>query len=363
MKRSLLTAFLVGTLGFVGAGCGGGDNSTDGGAKTSNDVTADQVSGDVHGYVANSLVLPTGAKDKAIDLNGDGVVDNQLGNVIGTLAGAGLDTQGSVDKSVASGGVVLLVNVQTTDLAKSDAVGATVYIGQKLEETCTGDADAGTEDCTGGPDFSGMGSFAVDSSQAPAAFYGKLAGNKFASNSPITTTHPVTITLKIPLVEGGDPLPLIINGARLSFTTGTDDASGKAGLLDGQINGSVKNSDIQQQVIPAVVSLLNNMIDKDPEGSTAKQVLSIFDTGNCTNADNSMATAGDGKIDVCEVSTNSLIGNVLSPDVKIYNDKGDYAPYNKKCKAQPKDATDVQCDSMSLGVGFTAVAATITGAN
>lgn len=360
MKRSLLMAFLMGTLGLVGVGCGGGDGGSDGGTPNNgSDVTADQVTGDTHGYVANSLVLPTGNKDKAIDLNGDGRVDNQLGNVIATLSSAGLDTQGGVDKSIEDGDVVLLFNVQTPDLTKADAVGVSVYIGEKVPQNCTSDtadggaADGGAENCTGGPDFSGMGAFTVDNSQAKAAFYGKLNANKFTSNNPVTTTHPVSMTLKVALVSGGDPLPLVINGARLSFTTGTDDASGKDGLLDGQINGSVKISDINDHIIPAVVSLLNDMVEKDPSGSTATQVLGIFDTGDCTNGDGTMATAGDNKIDVCEVATNSLIGNVLSPDVQIYDANGNYAP--SKDNKTP--------DSMSVGIGFTAVAATINGAN
>jgi len=54
--------------------------------------------------------------------------------------------------------------------------------------------------------------------------------------------------------------------------------------------------------------------------------------------------ANDGKIDTCEVQGNSIIMAVLAPDVKIYDANGNYAP----------TATGTK-DSLSLGIGFTAV--------
>ena len=42
-------------------------------------------------YVVNHLTLPQSKADFAIDLNGDGKPDNQLGNIIGALTGVGFD--------------------------------------------------------------------------------------------------------------------------------------------------------------------------------------------------------------------------------------------------------------------------------
>src|SRR5437016_1363033 len=69
-------------------------------------------------FVANKVFVPTNntqARDFGLDLNGDGTVDNQLGMVLGTLSGMGFDIQGTIDKAVAEGNVILLVDFQTKD--------------------------------------------------------------------------------------------------------------------------------------------------------------------------------------------------------------------------------------------------------
>ena len=45
-----------------------------------------------------------------LDLNGDGKIDNQLGNIIGALTANNLDTQGGVDTAICEGQVVLLMD-------------------------------------------------------------------------------------------------------------------------------------------------------------------------------------------------------------------------------------------------------------
>jgi hypothetical protein len=60
------------------------------------------------------------------------------------------------------------------------------------------------------------------------------------------------------------------------------------------------------------------------------------------------AKKGDGKIDLCEVSTNSIIVNALDPDVQMFSDDGlTYHP----------SSDNTHRDSLSLGVAFTAVKA------
>ena len=56
---------------------------------------------------------------------------------------------------------------------------------------------------------------------------------------------------------------------------------------------------------------------------------------------------GDLIIDVCEVSENSIIQNVLAPDLQSYDANGNYAPQRLAMKK----------DSLSIGLGFTAVRA------
>jgi hypothetical protein len=147
------------------------------------------------------------------------------------------------------------------------------------------------------------------------------------------------------LAAGVPPTMVPMNGVHIQFThTGN-------GLVAGQIQGSVKKTDIDTKVVPALAQLLTRQVAANPNSSSTQQLLAIFDTGGdngmCTNPDGSIAKMGDGKIDTCEVAENSIIKNVLAPDVDIYDANGNYAP-NK---------ANTSRDSLSIGVGFTAVPA------
>jgi hypothetical protein len=273
----------------------------------------------------------------ALDLNGDGKADNHLGDIISALIGENLNVQDAIDKAVAGGSVILLMSVQASDLSTADMVGLTAYVGNAQMM----------------PDFSGMGMFTVDTSQTPAAFFGKIAGGKFSSNNPVTTTHPVTVVLNLPLISGANPLPLTLNGAHIQANVTA------TGLMNGQLNGSIKNSDVQTSIIPTVAQLLSQQVagcigavdmagagDGGKNCGTAMTIDGIFDTGGCSD-NGVMAVAKDGIISVCEVAGNMLITNVLSPDVQIFDSSGNYKP-NKMNTTK---------DSISLGLGFSAVGA------
>jgi hypothetical protein len=330
MKRTACFA-LIAAL----AGCGGSMSNPDAGSP---DVTT--AMGNFSYFVVNSLLVPADHTQDAIDLNGDGRPDNHLGDIINALSSQNLDVQTAINMSVGSGDVILLVSLQATDLTSANNVGMTVYLGNKQMN----------------PDFtSGMGMFTVDSSQSPANFFGKIASGKFSSNNPVTTTHPVTVSIKLPLVQGVAPLALQLNGAHIQ---GDVSASG---IMNGQLNGSIKSSDVQNNIIPAVATLLTQKVagcvgpvdlamasgDGGMSCSTAMTIDGIFDTGGCTDSNGTMAMAKDGIITVCEVAGNSLIMNVLAPDVQIFDSSGNYAP-NK---------ANAMKDSISLGLGFTAVGA------
>ena len=341
MNRTIAALGILGTMGIgitTFVACGQDTTTPDPG---STEVKASDVKGTTMAkFAVNKLVLPTQRSDFAIDLNGDNHPDNQLGNIIGALTAQNLDAQGGVDKSVTEGSVSILAQVQTADatLKTDPAVGVTLYVGKGFTGMVQ-ENDAGVATgCTGCPDYSGMGMFTIDAAQPTSVFLGKLSGGKFTSNNPVTTKNPIAITLKLALISGGAPVSLIVNGAHLQFTATSD---GK--LTDGQLHGSIKNSDVQGQIIPGVAMLLSQQVAKDNcMGGTSKQIASIFDTGMCGSA-----KAGDCKIDACEVAGNSIIMNVLAPDVQIYSDAAStvYAP-NK---------LNTTRDSLSLGIGFTAV--------
>jgi len=158
----------------------------------------------------------------------------------------------------------------------------------------------------------------------------------------------VTAHVMIPLFG---PVPVDLVGARITYVrSGT-------GAIMGQLNGAIRNSDVQAKVIPNVADALNQKITSDPSSSTTMQLLSIFDTGGkadpacvagtCKNPDGSCAVKGDNVISICEVSTDGLIQNVLAPDVQMFDAAGNYHP----------NPNNTNKDSLSVAFGFTAVRA------
>ena len=61
----------------------------------------------------------------------------------------------------------------------------------------------------------------------------------------------------LPRVAGQAPVPIILQGAHLQFThSGT-------GLMSGELQGGIKSSDEQSNIVPAVASLLTNKHKND----------------------------------------------------------------------------------------------------
>ena len=287
-------------------------------------------------YVWNALTLPTQRSEFAFDLNGDGRVDNQLGNIEGALIGQALPEQADATQSVTSGQSLTLVDEHAADLTTADCAASDL-------ETATAMAS---------PDFSGTGHFTVDSSAQAGHFAGPIFAGEFSSQpSPSVATTPVDVTLNLPLLGAVTRVDVV--GAHVQYTRGAD---GK--VTGGQLNGAIRNSEVQAKLVPNVAVSLTAEVQANPGSSTSMQILAIFDTGGkadascsagtCKNPDGSCAVTHDNKIDTCEVGTSGLIQNVLAPDVQMFDAAGNYHPN--------KDNTNK--DSLSIGVGFTAVPAT-----
>jgi hypothetical protein len=296
-------------------------------------------------YVANSLTLPSGRDKFAFDLNGDQTLDNQLGGILGALAAQIPNLQMTVDDAVKSGSVIILMEETSKDATfrNDSATGVIVAKGSTVTA----------------PVFDGSGNFTVDPAFASinALFKGKIVAGKYTSNNPAVTTSPVSLTLDVPLIQGQAPLELNIVGGRITFT------SDSGQLMSGQINGAVRASDVRQKIVPLAANLLTTNVASDPMAmkSSTQQILSIFDkggtpdpacNGTCKNDAGDRvgqcAVSGDKIIDECEVATNSLLQNALAPDVQLFSDDGSTYHPNPDNKHK---------DSLSLGLGFTAVGA------
>jgi hypothetical protein len=137
-------------------------------------------------------------------------------------------------------------------------------------------------------------------------FVAALSGGSFTSPSPATTANPVSLDVELAFGTSNVTLPVL--NARLSFGT---DASGN--IQFGQINGSIPHSDIVNTFEPAIAALCNTSIQSDPSSNTAISCKSLFDTG-CNGFP---GYAGDGQIELCEITENLLIQALLAPDVHV----------------------------------------------
>jgi hypothetical protein len=276
-------------------------------------------------FVSVHIALPASRTDFAIDLNGDGKLDNALGNVIGALQAQALDPQSVLDQANRNGQGLFLLGEFTTDGTTSDTTCVvTRYLNALAQPN---------------PDFSGAGQFTADPKLPSDVFGGTLVGGVFSwPTVPSVAVPSLPITLQLPLLGPGlVPLPLVGASLRYSHT--------KSGLTGGVLTGAVRQSDMQSTVIPALAAQLDQLVSATPCDLTCQQNEAIFDVGGCTNADGTMAQARDHRIDVCEVADNSIIKNVLAPDVQLFDASGAYRP-------NPQNTNK---DSFSVGVGFTAV--------
>jgi hypothetical protein len=274
--------------------CGGGGSST---------VVPE---GMHYHYVVDKALIPTNnnqARQYGLDLNGDGVVDNQLGMVLSTLGTMGFDIQTPVTTAVANGSIILLADVQTKDFASASAAGLSVYLGDKA--TAMPAPCANAQDVTCGLHLKGTGTFTLAaSSPTNALVSGPIVGGTF-------TGGPGNITLQIALT-GGAPIQLALIGARAKMT-----GISATGIVSGTIGGALSQDDLNTKVIPAIQVQLADVITRDctttiaPDcgckaSSTGKTLIGLFDT-----------TPKDCKVTVEEIQNNNLIKSLLAPDVTI----------------------------------------------
>ncbi|MFT3692632.1 MAG: hypothetical protein QM831_05795 [Kofleriaceae bacterium] len=265
----------------------------------------------------NKVDVPTNnqqSTEYGLDLDGKAPVDNQLGMVLSQLASpslGGFDIQGTINKAVLDGSIILLADVQTSDatFASDSATGLSVYLGQNpMPAACnTGEmADCTGDTCTGcGHQLSPSGgSFDVMAGNSDLALAGKIVGGTFNGG-------PGNLTIQIAL--SGAPIELDLIGARVKASQMSAATIGSMIL-----GGALSQDDINNKVIPAVVTQLQPTIARDctmlnnpPDcgcaaSSTGKTILGIFDKNPV-----------DCMITQDEVVNNAVVSSLLAPDVTI----------------------------------------------
>jgi hypothetical protein len=303
--RPLLLAAALVPMSLVA--CGGGDE------------VITPVGAHYH-FVVNKAFVPTNnneSREYGLDLNNDGTPDNQLGMVLGTLAGMGFDIQATIDTAVLEGSIILLTDIQTSDATfmSNAATGMSVYLGSNPQPAACMTSEtvvcttATPAVCTGcGHHIAPTGGMFDVTANQDIALAGKIIGGTF-------TGGPGDLTIQIAL-GGTTAIQLNLIGARAK-------ASGisTAGITGLVLAGALSQDDINNKVIPAVVTQLAPTIARDctmltsppgcgcADGTTGKTIIGLFDTNM------------DCMVTAAEVMSNSLIMSLLAPDVTINGTK------------------------------------------
>lgn len=249
-------------------------------------------------FVEDHATLPktsNEARASALDLDGNGTVDNQFGMVIAAFYGQGFDLPAVDQKAVDTGKIITLLDV--TDTSVASFVGAT-----PMPPACSSSADTVCRH-----HLSGTATFTVD----PAA----------PTNPPLTgTTTTGVLTagpghLAVQLAWGPtSTTTLQLIGARVKLAQVSPTGIGSA-----IIAGGISQTEIDTKLIPLMQQSYMAQVTTDcanlqappgcgcTSGSTGATLISLFDANH------------DCSITVDEVRTNSLIQSLLATDITVEN--------------------------------------------
>lgn len=307
------------TVSLGAAACGGGGDDDD------DDVV--DPAGTHYQYVLDELLMPTTATEAnayGLNLDGDeqGRPDNALGQIFATLAAQGnVDVQAGMDARIASGEILDLADVQAESLTTATNVRMRLFLGED------GDVPPNPAD-----NFSGSELFAI---RADSPTDSQVDGL-------VVTGHirlgPGNLTVEL-VGFAGEPLVVPLIGARVEGDITAD------GIVNGKLGGGIPEQELDSLILPSVVDGLQSTVDAEcagappnccPSGSNGETLLDLFDENQ------------DCEITLAELLDNSLISSLLAPDVDLLDSTNGnvFSP-----------RTDGIKDSLSLGVGFTAVGA------
>ena len=231
-------------------------------APASDDVVG-PFTGARHRFVIDRFELPhTSSEARAVgdDLDGDQIVDNQLGLVISTLAGQD-NVTAHADDMIAAGALSSVVELQADDLTTDDRVGVWYY---------GADGDGAT----------------------PVG--GELVDGVFTSNRTRSSRALGAALLRLPVFADADPATIELVAMQLALTP-----DGRGGY-DGVVHGGFRGPDAMTAAHEGIVQ----MFDARPQDH--RVFWSIVDRDR------------DGEVTRAELDAdNSLMRAMLTPDVRL----------------------------------------------
>jgi hypothetical protein len=297
LLATLLLATLLLATGAPGCGDQGGPAGLDPGDPA---VDATEVALQ---SVVKQFRVPRKLSDYALDLDGDGSVDNKLGQVANAIAQAapGMDWATSLEQhfasGIASGSYLALVRVygKSTALTTQPVAGVQVDLGK--------DRDGDPSD-----NFSGAEELGLWPSSPGTKIGGSIAAGALRAGPG---------ELVVPLIGGSELLLVNLKLARVSGKVSP------SGIVEGRLAGAIGRQEMESKLMPAFAAYFTESYQKtitDPKSKSMVRLLFDFDK--------------NGVISASELEA-SIVGVALHPDVDTDDDG--------------------ELDGVSVGFGFSSV--------
>src|SRR5690242_17827297 len=233
----------------------------------------------VSSYLVNSISLPVNGHDRAADLVGDGRPHNAFGSFLGALKAAPFLLPLDTAEAIAAG----LLRYRL-DLDSRRAPRALVA----LKELSPRDLD-------------------------PFRFAGKIVDRTFFSDDPLSTGLLVHIDLPLRAVGFNSlSVRLPIEAAKISFTLADSD-------IAGQINGVIKEENVQAILIPALASALADYVNGARDGdSQAHVIIELFQP--------TRSESDEWLFSPDRLASHPLVETLFALDVQMYDEEGKFRP-------------------------------------
>jgi hypothetical protein len=288
-----------------------------------------------HAFVVDQLRVPRTALDAlelGLNVDGDaqGRVENQLGNIVSTMSTVGeIDAQALVDGWLADGTILLLLDIQARDLGAASGVGGRLLYGTDADPApCAGEADTVCR-----RHLAGGASFAIDATADVSLLVPGRIDDGLFRGGPVPTRLEIRLPGFLPR-----PVTLDLVGVRTRSRIGAD------GIGEGVVGGALRVDELRAELLPVVVE----MVQRDCPGaappaccakdSPGEAILRLFSPG------------ADCQLTLGELEADPVLATLLEPDVDMLDADGAYAP-----------GADGARESISIGLGFSAVPAVIRG--
>ena len=309
---------------------------------------ADLVRGTSYQLVTKQLLLPrpTGGSSYSEDYDGDNKPENQLKHLVNLADLVSFDIRGALDQANQAGEGLLLLQLTTPELENGQADCASLTVRWAPPPGPTGKP----------PKFDGTDSFPAASADV-FTFYGRIDNLVFQSVRPRDQEPGVDspLNLRWPLTPTETVL-MPLRGVGVSARLTTDNRNKLVRLTEGSIHGVEPVGVMRALLVPAVAKVVTAAINSAPAGDWRQGLITWLEDQKhgaasqrkCLVTADCCARAPDTcKILPAEVME-SVLGDVLTPDVEVFDDDGNWRP-------RPRGKAT---NGFSVGIGFEAVLAT-----